>query len=113
VKKLHCVAALVAALVSGSASAYMVTGNKLHDEMQKPSSDMTAWAFTRGFVAGVHDVQSEVKVCSPSSANLGQMADMVKNYLENHPAIRHLPADAIITHVLSTAWPCAKKGSGV
>jgi hypothetical protein len=112
-KKLHCTLALVATLVSGSASAYMVTGNKLHDEMQKPSTDNMAWAFTRGFVAGVHDVQSEVKICSPSSANLGQMADMVKNYLENHPAIRHLPAEAIILHVLSTAWPCAKKGTAL
>jgi len=112
-KKLHCTIALVAALVSGSASAYMITGNKLHEEMQKPNSDLTAWAFTRGFVAGTFDVYSDVKICAPISVNLGQMSDMVKNYLENTPGIRHLAAEAIISHVLSTAWPCAKKGTAL
>jgi len=112
-EKLRSTVALVAVLLTGSASAYMVTGNKLHEEMQKPSNDNMAWAFTRGFVAGTFDAYSEVKICAPSSASLGQMADMVKNYLEANPAIRHLAAEAIILHVLSTAWPCSKKGTAL
>ena len=110
-KKFRYVAALAVAFVSASASAQMISGNKLHEDMQKDTG--SPWAFTRGYVAGVHDAHSNLSICAPASATLGQMGDMVKTYLENNAAVRHLAADAIVLHVLSRAWPCAKKGSGV
>jgi hypothetical protein len=44
------------------------------------------------------------------------MRDMVRNYLTNNPAVRHLPADLLVLHVLKGTWPCAnnqRKGNGV
>ena len=114
-KTLHCVAALVVALVSGSASAEMFNGNKLLDILKKAevSGNNVDWGMGHGYVAGVYDSNAGVTFCSPGSMTLGQLTDMTKNYLENNPAVRHLPAESIIVYFMSKTWPCAKKGNGV
>ena len=106
-------ALLLTALLASPAQAQMLTGNRLHEEMQKPNSDNISWAFTRGYVAGVHDSHAGVSICAPATANLGQMSEMVKNYLENTPAVRHLAADSLVWYVLKAAWPCVKKGTAL
>ena len=113
--KKYCTAALVAALVSGSASAQMFDGNKLLDVFKKAETvgNHIDWGMSRGYVAGVYDSNAGITICTPSAMTLGQMADMAKNYLENNPAVRHLPAEAIIVHYMSKTWPCAKKGTAL
>ena len=106
-------ALLLFAMLALPAQAQMITGNRLHEEMQKPNSDNIAWAFTRGYVAGVHDSQTGISICAPSTSNLGQMSEMVKNYLENTPSVRHFSADSLVFYVLKTTWPCAKKGTAL
>ncbi len=114
-KKLHCTIALVAALVSGSASAQMLDGNKLLDIFKKAETagNHVDWGMSRGYVAGVYDSNIGVNFCSPGSMTLGQLSDMAKNYLEANPAVRHLPAEAIIVYYMSKTWPCAKKGTAL
>jgi len=114
-KKLNCTIALVAALLSGSASAEMFNGNKLLDILKKAeiSNNHVDWGMGHGYVAGVYDSNIGTNFCSPGSMTLGQLTDMTRNYLETNPAVRHLPAEAIIVYFMNKTWPCAKKGSGV
>ena len=48
----------------------------------------------------------------PSTVTVGQVHDMVRNYIRNTPAERHLPADVLISKAFGVAFPC-KKGGGV
>ena len=62
-----------------------------------------------GYIMGAADALDTATVCAPLNVTAGQMNDMMKNYLENYPAVRHLPADSIINVVLGRMWPCEKK----
>ena len=66
-----------------------------------------------GYIMGVVDAYGNITHCPPDNVTAGQLRDMVRNFLENTPSIRHLPANEIVGHVVKTAWPCAKKGTGV
>ena len=107
-KRLLVIAGLLSAGAQAQPSSIHYTGQELYTKLS--SDRLSALAY----VAGVADSQSGVTVCiPPGRVTLGQMADMVKNYLENTPGTRHLAAEAIIAHVLSTAWPCTKKGTSL
>ena len=93
--------------------AQMFSGNKLMDAFNKSETSNIDWGFTRGYVAGVYDTNAGTGFCAPGNVSLGQVTDMTKNYLENNPAVRHLPADAIILYMLDKSWPCAKKGKAL
>ena len=103
-------AAIALLLCSTVAYAEFRDGNKLLSEMNGGHSDRM---YAMGYIAGVADTLSGVTVCGPYSITLGQMHDMVKQYLEQYPADRHNSADRIINHVLKSAWPCAKKGQAL
>jgi hypothetical protein len=102
---------LVGLLVSCSAHAQFTTGNRLLADMQEPVG------YTRGlslgYVMGVADAGNGVTFCLPSNVSAGQINDMVRSTLIETPAVRHLHASLIIDYVLSRAWPCARRGSGV
>jgi hypothetical protein len=55
---------------------------------------------------------NQIVFCLPSTVTVGQLNDMIRNYLRNTPAERHLPADVIIVKAFGVAFPC-KKGGGV
>lgn len=97
-------------LASLSAQAAFKTGNQLHAELNGQAIDRM---LTIGYITGVADVLEGVSICLPSRITAGQVVDVSKNYLEANPAIRHLAADVIVSYVLSTTWPCAKKGGGI
>ncbi len=84
-------------------------GNTLLSDMNSQSATR---AIALGYVIGVVDALDNVIFCVPSGATAGQAHDMVQNYLESNPAIRHLPAHNIISHALKTVWPCAARPSG-
>ena len=44
--------------------------------------------------------------CVPKSANIGQVADVVWKYLDEHPAKRHLPGAHLVRESFRAAWPC-------
>ena len=106
-------ALLLSALLALPTQAQMFSGNKLMDAFNKSETSNIDWGFTRGYVAGVYDANANVSFCAPGNVSLGQVTDMTKNYLENNPAVRHLPADAIILYMLDKSWPCAKKGKSL
>jgi len=108
-------ALFLSALLALPAQAQMFSGNKMLDILKKAevSSNHVDWGMGHGYVAGVYDSNIGVNFCSPGSMTLGQLTDMTKNYLENNPAVRHLPAESIIVYFMSKTWPCAKKGSSL
>lgn len=102
---------LCAALLATSAHAEFRTGNKLLDEMNSEVNFSKGLAL--GYIMGVTDAGNGTNHCPPSTVTAGQLQDMVKNMLDGTPAIRHMPADAIVYYVLNKAWPCAKKGTAL
>jgi len=101
---------VLAMLASVSAHAEFRTGNKLLEQMNgTPMEKM----LSLGYVMGVSDTLQGATVCPPETLTAGQASDMVKKYLEDNPSVRHLAGDAIVNRVLSSVWPCAKRGGGV
>lgn len=101
--------AIILAMLASSAHAEFMTGNKLLELMQEKDSP-TRSSFSIGYVIGVSDSGAGAVHCAPQDVTAGQVRDLVKAYLEQSPAVRHLPADTIILSLMKTAWPCARKG---
>lgn len=100
---------LILLTLCGSAHAEFLDGNKLLSDM-KGSHGFQMSAL--GYVMGVADSIQSVTACVPPSVTSGQVLDMVRNYLEANPAIRHFTADVIVTDVLKRAFPCAARTPG-
>lgn len=102
-------AIILALALAGSAHAEFVDGNKLLSQIK--DSGYFSQGHALGYIAGVADTGLGVIHCAPSNLTAGQLNDMVRNYLENTPAERHLTGDTIVNKVLKTVWPCAKRGN--
>ena len=101
---------LTAVLALSAHATYFNDGNKLLADMNEGSSTKRMYAL--GYVAGVVDSMNRFMFCLPSSVTIGQLTDMIHNYLRNTPSERHQPADVIIAKAFGIAFPC-KKGDGV
>lgn len=101
---------LTFALISTLAHAEYKTGNELHALLH--SNKDSDWFNSIGYITGVADATREVVHCIDPNASAGQIMEMVKQYLERNPQIRHLPANYIVVHVLKQTWPC-KKGNNI
>lgn len=93
-------------LIPTVASAQFFTGNLLLQRMQ--SSDALERMLAMGYVIGVSDAGQGSTHCSGAQVTSGQTRDVVKQYLEQNPAIRDLHADIIVSVALGQAWPCPK-----
>lgn len=97
-------------LACASTHAEFRSGNKLLSQMNGTQSEQMV---SLGYVMGVADALYGATTCPPENMTAGQAYDMVKKYLEDNPAVRHLAGDAIVNRVLSSVWPCARRGNGV
>lgn len=103
--------ALILAMFCTVAQAEFQDGNKLLSDLQ--SSYIENRMYGLGYIIGVADMGRGYINCMPENATAGQIRDMVKNYLENTPAERHITADILVNRVLKAVWPCAKRGSSM
>ena len=103
-------ALLTLALLCGSAHAEFYTGNELLQRLTSESLAERSAAI--GYIMGVADTGHGVNYCPPEHVTSGQLRDMVRNYLTNTPAVRHLAADSLVTHVIKSQWPCAARSPG-
>jgi hypothetical protein len=94
----------------GSAHAEFRDGNKLLSDLQ---GDIYDRMHALGYIVGVADMGRGFVNCMPENATAGQINDMVKNYLINTPADRHMTGDVIVNKVLKAVWPCAKRGTSL
>lgn len=99
-----------AAVVSLSANAAFVTGNKLHEWLKgTPQEKLTGIMY----VTGVHDALDGKDFCTPGSVTNGQIADMTLGFLEANPSLRHFTAHHFVVAALKDTFPCAKKGTNL
>lgn len=91
--------------VSTAASADFYSGNELLERMQDPARA----AIAMGYVAGVVDVGAGEYHCLPADATLGQIRDVVRQYLLSNPTSRHMSAAVLVTLPLMNTWPCPQK----
>ena len=89
------------------AHAEFMSGNDL---LSKMTADVMDKMYALGYVIGVSDSVENVTVCSPANIKAGQVYDIVQNFLEANPAIRHHSADIIIRSKLEALWPCKQQG---
>jgi len=66
-----------------------------------------------GFIAGVNDSQASQfasgqapTFCLPAGVQIGQLAKVVRKYLEDNPAKLHLPSVILVNSALDQAFPC-------
>ena len=90
------------------ASAEFVNGNDLLKELQ--SSDPIRRGFVMGYIAGVADANNSITWCPPGGINLGQLRDMIEQYLVANASIRNLSGDVLIGDMLNRRWPCKREG---
>ncbi|CAB4140385.1 hypothetical protein UFOVP669_30 [uncultured Caudovirales phage] len=98
---------LTAALVlcvSVPASAEFLTGNDLLERLR--SKDEGARVLALGYIMGASDAGNTVNHCLPINATAGQVRDVVYQWLEKTPSVRHHSADSIVNAMLSMVYPC-------
>ena len=101
-------AAAAAIVVACNAHAEFKTGNELLADLNAP--DFFSRGVALGYVMGSFDVGQGLLHCPPTHVTAGQVQDMVRNYLTNIPAERHLSADTLVNKVLKATWPCRSSG---
>ena len=84
-------------------SAYF-TGNKL---LKMASDDKSLFY---GYVSGVHDAMKlRDYFCVRDSVTIGQIGDIILNFLTAHPESRDRQAQILVRDALVASFPCAGK----
>lgn len=96
-------------MIPALAQAAFLSGNEL---LTKINGDTYDRLHAIGYIQGAVDAYSGIMFCPPANVTAGQITDMIKNYLNNTPAIRHRAADVIVADALQPVWPCKNKNSG-
>ena len=74
----------------------------------------TQWGFCRGYIAGVADILENGEVAgyracrAAPPVEIGQLAEVVTNFLRDHPDERQLTAASNVAFALSKAFPCKR-----
>ena len=95
---------LILAFFSASAFAQQQDGNEMLERMKKAE---VADSFYMGYITGVSIMNTTA--CYYSNITTGQVYDVVKVYLEQNPAIRHLSRGVIVVQALNNAFPCKQE----
>jgi Rap1a immunity proteins len=83
-------------------------GNDLYADCSGPAGT-AASAACNSYILGVSDVlyvQNTNSMCLPKGVVTGQIIDVVRKYLTDHPETRHYTAVSEITVALQSAFPC-------
>lgn len=95
-----------------NAEAVFMDGNDLLEMCQ--SSNYTRKFMCMGYIEAIYDVIKDgnkingFPVCIPKTTNItvGQIVDIAKMFLSNHPEIRHDDAPGLVSGALFDAFPC-------
>jgi hypothetical protein len=114
-------AALVGVLLAPStAEAVSKNGNELFSDCSAENATYSN-GICMGYIVGVGDAVLDLQflglidarfspICVPrkSGVTVGQMVDIVKKYLTDHPEFRHQGGGALVVQALRQAFPCKK-----
>lgn len=101
---------IVLAVVWSPVRAEFYSGNELYERMRSRDSIERLEAIM--YVAGAADAHRGVISCPSPEVTLGQVLDLVRNYLERNPERRHHPGDWAVAAAMRPVFPC-RKGAGV
>jgi len=97
-------------ILAGEASADFMTGNKLNAFCA--SSKLNEQSGCAGYVEGVIDYMEWVRLeqhkpqCIPMGTQAPQVADVVLDYLRDHPEMRSYAATDLVVLAITKAWNC-------
>lgn len=111
-------------MVSAPAQASFETGNELYQKCKPDRADYSG-GFCLGYLSAVvdthfetvflvyiansdrKDVRTRTSYCLRDQVTLGQVRDVVNQYLEKNPAERDKEAASLVIKALAEAFPCA------
>jgi hypothetical protein len=99
-------------MVRGQAVAEVLDGAKLFTDCRdgdNPSARDSPykWGACFGYINGVADALVPAGVyCLPAGVKAGQVLDVAKLYIQDHPDKRYLPAPQLIVNALAEKFPC-------
>lgn len=99
-------------ITTANAGAYY-TGNFLLRMLnaETVADSQVTYSQGLGYIAGISDSFDEWLICTPQNATLGQLAKVVKKYLDANPEKLNQPASSLAFTALRSVWPCAQKES--
>lgn len=72
-----------------------------------PATVPYKWGTCFGYINGVADALVPAGVyCLPAGVKAGQVLDVAKLYIQDHPDKRYLPAPQLIVNALAEKFPC-------
>lgn len=75
-----------------------------------PAADSYYAGVYGGYVNGVSNLLQALKItCAPDDVTIGQVKDVVFNYMNAHPELLHLEGISIVTRAINEVWPCRIK----
>jgi hypothetical protein len=108
---------LIAAALVSSAPAWpddlvipgFVGGNQLNELFTtNPDAAMTYVQGVADAFALLKTLRNRIEVCLPDKVTKQQLGDVVRKYLQDHPADRHTAASSLVLLALGEAFPCPK-----
>jgi hypothetical protein len=106
---------------AAQSSGYFYTGNDIYNDckLTDPTSVRGCLNFVAGAVSGFgiggyEVIESKPKIwpeiCFPKDVTLGQVGDIFRQELRNHPEERNESAARILLHRLAQLYPCSNGG---
>jgi hypothetical protein len=115
-KRMACAILAAAAFHAPPAQAGLyLSGNDLYSDCLVPKDNPVYFSRTErctGFITGVVDATEGLRslqnqpYCVPSDVTLGQLNEVVINYLKLHSETRNLAASALVIAALADTWHC-------
>lgn len=96
------IASLSTASIPHIAVADFYDGNELHNHCTGENS--YSHGVCQGYIVGIWDNSDVDKRCPVPGARLGQIVDVAKAYLRNHPEDRHFAAESLVNYAFETAF---------
>jgi hypothetical protein len=91
-KRLICICA--AAILLAAAPAIALTGHQLKEDADSPG--LYSSGYFDGYILGVSDL-TKARLCISERATMGEMLQVVKKFLKDHPEKLHLLASDLGT----------------
>ena len=87
-------------------AAFFKDGNKLLDNCETRSGNSLEFVGVyEGYILGAFDARADA-FCVPAGTNVGQLVNVVKLYLREHPDKRYLLAADLVATAVKEKFPC-------
>lgn len=94
--------------ISGQAVQFFTAGNlRGFCKEADNRTSMLASGYCYGYIIGVSDILASKRLfCAPNDTIAGEILDVAKKYLSDHPEERYGVASSVVESALKQAFPC-------